>query len=64
MAHVSSIFKAFVLVVVFAAVATSAQEVALAPAPSPDAGAGFSVPVSGVLIGTSLLFSLFASLRN
>ncbi|KAH0721248.1 hypothetical protein KY290_006166 [Solanum tuberosum] len=64
MAQFSSIVKAFVLVVVLAAVASSAQEVGLAPAPSPDAGAGCSVPVSGVLIGTSLLFSLFASLRN
>ncbi|KAG5583399.1 hypothetical protein H5410_054026 [Solanum commersonii] len=64
MAQFSSIVKAFVLVVVLAAVAGSAQEVGLAPAPSPDAGAGCSVPVSGVLIGTSLLFSLFASLRN
>ncbi|KAK4377931.1 hypothetical protein RND71_004227 [Anisodus tanguticus] len=64
MAQVSSIIKAFVLAVVLAAVAASAQEVGLAPAPSPDAGAGFSVPVSGALIGTSLLVSLFASLRN
>ncbi|CAN4118587.1 unnamed protein product [Withania somnifera] len=60
----SSIFIAFMLAVVLSAVASSAQEASLAPAPSPDAGAGFSVQVSGVLIGTSLLFSLFASLRN
>ncbi|KAC9235843.1 hypothetical protein E3N88_46154 [Mikania micrantha] len=45
-----------------AAAAVSAQ--ATAPAPSPDAGAGFSVPASGVLIGSSMLVSLFAFLRN
>ncbi|KAK4345948.1 hypothetical protein RND71_036124 [Anisodus tanguticus] len=64
MAQVSSIIKAFILAIVLAAVAASAQEVGLAPSPSPDAGAGFSVPISGALIGTSLLVSLFASLRN
>ncbi|CAN4109258.1 unnamed protein product [Withania somnifera] len=64
MAQVSSMFKAFMIAVVLSAVAASAQEVSLSPAPSPDAGAGFSVQASGLLIGTSLLFSLFASLRN
>lgn len=59
-----SIIKAFVIAFVLIAVTASAQEVGLAPAPSPDAGAGFSLPVSGALIGTSLLVSLFASLRN
>lgn len=65
MVQVSNILKAFMLAVVLTAVAAaSAQEVSLALAPSPDAGAGFSVQVYGVLIGTSLLVSLFASLRN
>lgn len=59
-----SIVEAFVLVVVLFAVASSAQEVGLAPAPSPDAGAGCSVAISGVLIGTSLICSVFALLRN
>ncbi|KAF3673663.1 hypothetical protein FXO37_06838 [Capsicum annuum] len=45
-----SIVKSFlvaVIVVVFSAAATSAQE--LAPAPAPDAGAGFSLAQSGAL---------------
>ncbi|CAN4095845.1 unnamed protein product [Withania somnifera] len=63
MASVSFI-HAFVLAVFLAAVAVSAQEPSLAPAPSPDAGAGFSLPVSGALIGSSLIMSLFAVLRH
>ncbi|KAL3369312.1 hypothetical protein AABB24_009910, partial [Solanum stoloniferum] len=59
-----SIIKAFVLAVFLAAVVVSAQEPSLAPAPAPDAGAAFSLPVSGALIGTSLLMSLFAVLRH
>uniref|UniRef100_A0A3Q7GJT5 Uncharacterized protein n=1 Tax=Solanum lycopersicum TaxID=4081 RepID=A0A3Q7GJT5_SOLLC len=59
-----SIIKAFVLAVFLAAVVVSAQEPTLAPAPAPDAGAAFSLPVSGALIGTSLLVSLFAALRQ
>ena len=59
-----SIIKAFLLFVFLVVVTVSAQEPSLAPAPSPDAGAGFSLPVSGVLIGTSLLVSLFAVLRH
>ncbi|MCE3050636.1 hypothetical protein HAX54_047719 [Datura stramonium] len=61
---ISIIVKAFILAVFLAAVAVSAQEPSLAPAPSPDAGSGFSLPVSGALIGTSLLMSLFALLRH
>ncbi|KAG5607514.1 hypothetical protein H5410_029006 [Solanum commersonii] len=59
-----SIIKAFVLAVFLAAVVVSAQEPSLAPAPAPDAGAAFALPVSGALIGTSLLMSLFAVLRH
>ncbi|KAK6790137.1 hypothetical protein RDI58_013937 [Solanum bulbocastanum] len=61
---VRSIIKAFILAVFLAAVVVSAQEPSLAPAPAPDAGAAFSLPVSGSLIGTSLLMSLFAVLRH
>ncbi|EEF35656.1 conserved hypothetical protein [Ricinus communis] len=51
-----SIFNVFALIAVMAAlvVAVSAQE-APAPAPGMDAGAGFSLPVSGAVIGASLL---------
>ncbi|KAM3268074.1 hypothetical protein P3S67_031624 [Capsicum chacoense] len=64
MAYVSMVIKAFILAIFLAACAVSAQEPSLAPTPSPDAGAGFSMPVSGALIGTSLVMSLFALLRN
>lgn len=65
MAQVSSIVKKASVLAVFAlsAVATvSAQS--MAPAPSPDAGAAFSVPISGVVIGSSMLLSLVALFRN
>lgn len=44
-----SIFMTFVLAVIFAAIAVSAQVPEMSPAPSPNAGAGFSLPVSGVI---------------
>lgn len=65
MAQVSNIMKkasVVALVAISAAATVSAQ--ATAPAPSPDAGAAFSVQVSGVMIGTSLLLSLVAFFRN
>ncbi|KAL7585789.1 hypothetical protein Lser_V15G42516 [Lactuca serriola] len=65
MAQVSSIVKkaSVLAVVALSAVATvSAQS--MAPAPSPDAGAAFSVPISGVVIGSSMLLSLVALFRN
>ena len=50
-----------VVVVALAATTVSAQ----APAHSPDAaGAAFSVPASGVMIGSSLLLSFVALFRN
>ncbi|GAA0168176.1 hypothetical protein Leryth_021502 [Lithospermum erythrorhizon] len=66
MAQISSIAKKLVVVAVaFAAFATvSAQEGAFAPAPSPDAGAAFNLPVSGALVGASLVCSAFAMLRH
>ncbi|KAK1428833.1 hypothetical protein QVD17_17673 [Tagetes erecta] len=51
---------AIVVVALTAVSVVSAQ----APAPSPDAGAAFSVPASGVVIGTSLFFSFVALFRN
>ncbi|KAI3678112.1 hypothetical protein L6452_37393 [Arctium lappa] len=68
MAQLSIVKKASVVVVVVVMVALSAAATvcaqAQAPAPSPDAGAAFSVPASGVMIGTSLLLSFMALLRN
>ncbi|KAK2999046.1 hypothetical protein RJ639_023040 [Escallonia herrerae] len=62
MARVSSAINALLLafvVAAFSAVATvSAQE--MAPAPAPDAGSALSLPVSGALLGASLLLSLLA----
>ncbi|PWA40191.1 hypothetical protein CTI12_AA124590 [Artemisia annua] len=65
MAQVSSIVKkasVFAIVALSAVAAVSAQ--ATAPAPSPDAGAAFSVPMSGVVIGSSMLLSFVALFRN
>ncbi|KAL5744065.1 hypothetical protein ACOSQ2_027181 [Xanthoceras sorbifolium] len=51
----------------FALVSTvSAQNSEIAPAPPPSmvSGATFSLPVSGVLIGFSLIFSLLAIFKH
>ena len=63
-----SIAKAFVLLFVVAifSVATtvvSAQDNSPAPALSPDAGSAFSLPLSGSVIVSSLVFSLLALLK-
>ncbi|KAI3819961.1 hypothetical protein L1987_13815 [Smallanthus sonchifolius] len=65
MAKVSSILKNASIVAVVAlsaAAAVSAQ--ATAPEPSPDAGSALSVPISGVVIGSSVLLSFAALFRN
>ncbi|KAJ0883201.1 hypothetical protein HanPSC8_Chr10g0418751 [Helianthus annuus] len=65
MAQVSNIVKkASVVAVVALSAAAAVSAQATAPAPSPDAGAAFSVPVSRVLIGSSMLMSLVALFRN
>ncbi|MCD9640107.1 hypothetical protein HAX54_025181 [Datura stramonium] len=46
------------------AVAASAQVPEMSPAPSPDAGAGFTLQVSGAVIGMSLLLSVVSLLRH
>ena len=62
-----SIAKAFMLVFVvaiFSAAATvSALDNSPAPAPSPDAGSAFSLPLSGAVVASSLVFSLLAFLK-
>ncbi|KAF5795089.1 hypothetical protein HanXRQr2_Chr08g0335641 [Helianthus annuus] len=65
MAQVSIVKKALVLAIV--AVAISAVTVsAQASAPSPDfvARAAFSLPASGMMIGTSLVLPFVALFRN
>ncbi|PWA81544.1 hypothetical protein CTI12_AA185450 [Artemisia annua] len=65
MAQVNTIVKrasVFAIVALSAVAAVSAQ--VTAPAPSPDAGAAFSVPISGVMIGSSMLLSFVALFRN
>ena len=62
MAQVSIVRKVSMLAVVVALAATTVS--AQAPAPSPDAGAAFSIPASGVMIGSSLLLSFVALFRN
>ncbi|OAY43171.1 hypothetical protein MANES_08G048100v8 [Manihot esculenta] len=49
---------------VFLAAANVSAQTALAPAPSMDTGAGFSLPMSGAVVASSLLLSLFALLRH
>ncbi|KAJ0099311.1 hypothetical protein Patl1_20583 [Pistacia atlantica] len=55
-----------VLVLAVAAAIVSAQSNGMAPAPSPsmDTGAPFSLPVSGAIVGSSLVLSLFALFRH
>ncbi|KAI3750219.1 hypothetical protein L2E82_20849 [Cichorium intybus] len=65
MAQIGSIVKKVSLIAVVAfSVAATVSAQATAPAPSPDAGAAFSVPVSGVVIGSSMLLSLVALFRH
>ncbi|PWA58319.1 hypothetical protein CTI12_AA401110 [Artemisia annua] len=65
MAQMSIVKKASVIAVVAMAMsAVSAQEFASAPAPSPSVGAAYSLPASGVMIGTSILLSFVALFRN
>ncbi|KAG2687016.1 hypothetical protein I3760_09G034100 [Carya illinoinensis] len=53
-----------VMVVTSTAIMVSAQDSELAPAPAPmDAGAAFSTPVSGVLLGSSLVLCLLSLLK-
>ncbi|KAL9373740.1 hypothetical protein Peur_033360 [Populus x canadensis] len=63
-----SIPKALVLMLVIATftAAVSAQDSEMAPAPAPgmDAGAGFSLPVSGAIVGFSLVVSLLGFLKH
>ncbi|KAG6743831.1 hypothetical protein POTOM_052534 [Populus tomentosa] len=63
-----SIPKALVLMLVIAtfAAAVSGQDSETAPAPAPgmDAGAGFSLPVSGAIVGFSLVVSLLGFLKH
>lgn len=65
MAHVNSIVKkASVLAIVALSAAVTVSAQVSAPAPSPDAGAAFSVPVSSVVIGSSIVLSFVALFRN
>ncbi|KAI3679669.1 hypothetical protein L2E82_51067 [Cichorium intybus] len=63
-AQVSNVKKTSILAAVAVALAAASTVSAQGPAPSPDAGAAFSLPTSGVLVGTSLLFSFIALFRN
>ncbi|KAJ0043658.1 hypothetical protein Pint_17951 [Pistacia integerrima] len=55
-----------VLVLAVAAATVSAQSNRMAPVPSPsmDTEAAFSLPVSGAVVGPSLVLSLFAQFRH
>ncbi|KAI3733019.1 hypothetical protein L1987_64234 [Smallanthus sonchifolius] len=65
MAQVSSIMKnASVLAVVALSAAAAVSAQATAPATPPDAGSALSIPISGVVIGSSMLLSFVALFRN
>ncbi|KAG8367918.1 hypothetical protein BUALT_Bualt16G0122700 [Buddleja alternifolia] len=67
MAQVSIVKAAIMLAFAVAALSATFTTVsAQAPAPAPDAVAGnaFSLPVSGAVVGASLLVSAFALLRH
>ncbi|KAM7524546.1 hypothetical protein LguiA_014448 [Lonicera macranthoides] len=67
MAQVSIVVKSFLLafvLAIFSVAATVSAQDSMAPAPSPDAGAGFSLPVSGAVVGVSLLASVVGLLRH
>ncbi|KDP37351.1 hypothetical protein JCGZ_06805 [Jatropha curcas] len=55
---------AIFLIVAVSMAATASAQIALAPGPSMDAGAGIFVPVSGALIGFSLVISCIALLKH
>jgi hypothetical protein len=59
-------FFSFFLVVVFAAVMASAQDLSpsLAPAPGPDAGAAGSITSSVAMIGASIVLSMLAIFKH
>ncbi|KAL4558093.1 hypothetical protein LXL04_036289 [Taraxacum kok-saghyz] len=57
MAQISIVKKASVFAIIALSAAATVSAQAMAPAPSPDAGLGFSVPVSGVVIGSSMILS-------
>lgn len=66
MAQVSiprAFFFVQMLVLVVLAATVSAQESAPAPAPM-DAGAAYSLPVNSVVIGASLMVSLFSLFKQ
>ncbi|KAF9679684.1 hypothetical protein SADUNF_Sadunf06G0040100 [Salix dunnii] len=62
---VSKSFLLFLMITAFAVVSAQGSE-SMAPAPTPgiEAGAGFSVPVSGVIVGFSLVVSLLGFLKH
>ncbi|KDP37352.1 hypothetical protein JCGZ_06806 [Jatropha curcas] len=64
MAQVSISKALAVMIVVFAVVFPAVSAQVAAPAPSPDAGAGFSLPVSGAVVGLSLLVSFLGLLKH
>ena len=60
-----SITKALMVVFVAMAIFSTASTVsAQAPAPSPDVGSAFSLPLSGAVIASSVIFSLLALLKH
>lgn len=65
MAKLSNFFEAAImLLLALSAFAATASAQASAPAPSPDAGGAFSLPISGAVVGASLLVSALAVMRH
>nr|DAD42329.1 TPA_asm: hypothetical protein HUJ06_000559 [Nelumbo nucifera] len=57
-------FLVVLVVAIFSIAAVAAQDSILAPSPAMATGAGNALPVSGAIICSSLLFSLFAVLSH
>lgn len=62
MAQISSVSIALLVVLAMTVFTVSAQEIS--PSPAPAAGSGFSLPVSGSVVGFSLVLSLMALLKH
>ncbi|KAL5701962.1 hypothetical protein ACHQM5_027240 [Ranunculus cassubicifolius] len=56
----------FAIAAVFSVVGVSAQDGVMAPSPSPsmDAGSAFSLPMSGTVLLSALLISVFGFFKN
>ncbi|KAL2514266.1 Leucine-rich PPR motif-containing protein [Forsythia ovata] len=65
--QISMALRAIYMLVAIMAILSAAMaqdEFGMAPAPSPDHGAGYSLPISAAVVGSSLVLSLLALIKN